>query len=169
MATHNFPIEWTSPFGFYVYQTYYKTKQRRISTQLSGKLKNHRVSTQELVPYYQDVQKSKNAISPNFIHSLDAAHLMFTVNDMRYEHGKTSLYVVHDCFGVHADDVDLLVSTLKETFIEMYTGDGIVDRFIEDYIKKYLDRVDYFKIVEQRPMTGHLNINDVRKSRFFFS
>jgi DNA-directed RNA polymerase len=169
MAVNNIPMEWVNPFGFYVYQTYYNYKQRRIRTQLNGVLKGYRTSLREVVPRKQDVRKNKNAISPNFIHSLDAAHLMLTINDMRYEYGKTNLHVVHDCFGVHADDVDLLVHTLKENFIEMYTGNSIIDSFIEDYLKPYLDRHDYFKIVERRPQVGSLDINKVRESRFFFS
>jgi DNA-directed RNA polymerase len=169
MASNNVPMEWTTPFGFYVYQTYYTYKQRRVRTQLNGVLKGYRTSLREVIPYKQDIRKNKNAISPNFIHSLDAAHLMLTVNDMRYEYGVKNLHVVHDCFGVHADDIDLLVHNLKENFIEMYTGDGIIDSFIEDYLKTYLDKHDYFKIVNQKPQTGYLDINNVRKSRFFFS
>ena len=165
----NFPMEWMTPFGFYVYQTYYKSKQRRITTHLSGRLKNYRASIREMIPYYQDIYKCRNSISPNFIHSMDASHLMFVVNDLAYEHGVKSLYLVHDCFGVHADSVDLLVRVLKDSFIEMYTGDQVVNAFIEDFLKKYLDRVDYFKIVEKRPQTGSLDINEVKKSRFFFS
>ena len=162
-------MEWTTPFGFYVYQTYYTHKQRRVRTQLNGVLKGYRTSLREMIPKTQDVKKNKNAVSPNFIHSLDAAHLMLTINDLRYEYGVRNIHVVHDCFGVHADMVDMLVHTLKENFIEMYQGDGIVDSFIEDYLKEYLDKHDYFKVVENRPMTGDLNINEVRESRFFFS
>jgi DNA-directed RNA polymerase len=169
MATNNIPMEWKTPFGFYVYQAYYTYKQRRLRTQLNGDLKGYRTSLRELIPFKQDVRKNKNAISPNFIHSLDAAHLMLTVNDLRYEYDIKDLHVVHDCYGVHADSVDLLVHTLKENFIEMYQGDGVVDSFIEDYLKGYLDKHDYFKVVEQRPMTGTLDINEVRESRFFFS
>ena len=165
----NFPMEWMTPFGFYVYQTYYKSKQKRIQTHLSGKLKSYRASVREIIPYYQDIYKIKNSIAPNFIHSMDAAHLMFVVNDLAYEHKIKEICVVHDCYGVHADMVDTLVSTLKDTFIEMYTGDGVVNSFIEDFLKKYLDKVDYFKIVEERPETGTLDINDVKNSRFFFS
>ncbi len=169
VTMHNVPIEWKTPFGFYVLQTYSSFKQKRIRTQLNGVLKGYRASMREMVINKQDVRKAKNAISPNFIHSLDAAHLMLTVNDMRYEYGVKNLHIVHDCFGVHADNVDMLVHVLKENFIEMYTGEGVLDSFIEDYLKPHLDKHDYFKVVEKRPMVGSLDINKVRESRFFFS
>jgi DNA-directed RNA polymerase len=169
MAENSLPMSWMTPFGFYVYQTYPETKQKRVRTQLNGVLKGFRSSQREVIPHTQLKYKAQNSIAPNFIHSLDAAHLMFTVNDMRYEYGVKNLHVVHDCFGVHPDNVDMLVHILKENFIEMYTGTVVLDSFIEDYLKHYLDRHDYFKIVEQRPQVGSLDINKVRESRFFFS
>lgn len=169
VSSRNWPIEWLSPFGFYVLQTYYKSQQKRISTQLHGVLKGYKPSLVESIPDYQNTPKNRNAISPNFIHSLDASHLMLTINDLRYTHGIKSFHVVHDCFGVHPDSVKQLEQVLKDTFVEMYDNNRILDSFIEDFLKKYLDKSDYFKVVDDRPQPGKFDVKEVYNSNFFFS
>lgn len=169
VSNRNWPTEWLSPFGFYVFQTYYKSKQKRIQTQLHGVLKGYKPSLVQSIPDYQNANKNKNAISPNFIHSLDAAHLMMTINDLRYTSGITDIHVVHDCFGVHPDNVGTLTKTLKDNFVEMYENNRILDSFIEDFMKYYLDKVDYFKVVDSRPQPGKFDVREVYDSEFFFS
>ena len=93
-------------------------------------------------------------ISPNFIHSLDAAHMCLVIDRWNGSFGG-----VHDSFSTHADDVDDLLQLTKEVFIEMYSHDdnykGIADRILRTNPGITLD-------------SGPLNINAVEESDYFF-
>ena len=67
------PIRWDTPVGFPVLQAYKETKPYRIETKLLG-------STFRPMLYKEtgkiDKNRQANGISPNFVHSIDAAHMM---------------------------------------------------------------------------------------------
>ena len=71
------PIKWTTPAGFPVVQKYMDKKARRIETKIGDKI--IKLSIDEPSDSL-DKPKQKSAISPNYVHSLDAAALMKTVN-----------------------------------------------------------------------------------------
>jgi DNA-directed RNA polymerase, mitochondrial len=89
-------LGWTSPSGFPVSNRYQKPNVVNV-TCLRGcvRVAQHRVAdgvTDEI-----DHAKAVAAAAPNFIHSLDAAHLIKVVNAAVSE-GITDLLTVHDCF-----------------------------------------------------------------------
>jgi DNA-directed RNA polymerase len=97
-AQENLPLWWTSPAGLRVMQDYKETKGLQVSCVLSGK----RVQmTLQVETSTIDKRKQAQGISPNFVHSLDAAHLMRTVVKCQ-EAGITSFAMVHDSYGTHA-------------------------------------------------------------------
>jgi hypothetical protein len=67
------------------------------------------------------IPRFKIKITPNYIHSMDAAHMAMTINKMYSEHEIRDFWAVHDCFGVHASDTDALVEVVRETFHEIYS------------------------------------------------
>src|SRR5690606_41482632 len=69
-------ITWTTPSGFPASQVYYKLAVCRVYTHLHG-LHYIRVASESDDP---DPRKHSNGLAPNFVHSLDAAHLCLTVN-----------------------------------------------------------------------------------------
>ena len=66
-----------------------------------------------------DPVKQQSKIAPNFIHSLDAAHMMLSIERMK-DAGLNHFLMIHDCFGVHAADVDEMVDILRDEFVEMH-------------------------------------------------
>ena len=68
-----------------------------------------------------------------------------------------SFSVVHDSFGTHACDMELLSENLRTTFIEIYK---------EDVLKKFAEEQ---KVVPEIPKYGKLNIKEVKDAEFFFS
>jgi hypothetical protein len=69
---------------------------------------------------FHDLAGSRRAIAPNFIHSLDAAHMTLTINRM-FEHNDTrDFFAVHDCFAVHACDVPSLRETVRQSFHDLH-------------------------------------------------
>jgi len=68
-----------------------------------------------------DMGKMRRMIAPCFIQSFDAAHMTMTINRM-FEHEEIrDFYAVHDCFGVHASDVTLLIETVRRTFFDLHS------------------------------------------------
>jgi DNA-directed RNA polymerase len=67
-------------------------------------------------------RKQSQGASPNAIHSFDAAHLTLIANRAEFP-----VTTVHDSFGcLLADMADLYVIT-RETFVELYEGDPLVN------------------------------------------
>lgn len=116
-------IYWTVPTGFPVVHEYRKAKARRIVTAERTLTVYEEDSTLELKEHSQ-----VNAIAPNFIHSLDAAHMMHTVNRL-HEEGLRHFAMIHDSYGVHACDVDRMNSVLREEFVRIYS-EQVMARFL---------------------------------------
>jgi DNA-directed RNA polymerase len=113
------PVTWTTPSGLKVHQEYRKTDIKKIDTYW-GDINLRLESDDDTCRF--DLRAMINGISPNFIHSLDASHLILTVIKC-VQNGICDFSLVHDSHGCHACDTDILRECLKETFIEMYSND----------------------------------------------
>lgn len=103
--------QWTTPTGFYVYQERKRTKSRQIHTELAG---HFRLRLDEDTPEI-DVQKQRLGAAPNFIHSMDASHLVMTIN-RAIQADISSLACIHDDYGTHAADNSKLHRCIREAF-----------------------------------------------------
>ena len=92
-------------------------------------------------------------ISPNFIHSQDAAHMSLVIHQFEGDFG-----AVHDSFSTHASDVEELLTITKSVFIGMYNEDN--------YFNNIQARIE---ATATQPELGSLNIEDVEKSDYFFA
>ena len=166
MAKHGHDIRWTTPIGFTAVQDYVKTTSKQINTWWGGTRIQLRVNQDTTK---KDTVANKNAIAPNFIHSLDAAHLMLTAEAAHAE-GVVDLSFVHDSFGTHAGNMGNLNRILREQFIKMYS-ENLLDRWTEE-IRSTLDpeyTSEFDKLVEaHRPLPGDLDINQIINSTYFF-
>lgn len=150
-------ICWTTPTGLPVVHEYRSRKARRVVTK-----------PYTLVLYDRDVrlrlQKKKqvNAITPNFVHSMDAAHMMFTVNRLHQE-GLYNFAMVHDSYAVHACDVDRLHNALREEFVRIYRK-PILEKFLTEQ-----RAVNPGIMLPDPPRLGNLDITDVLRSDYFFA
>ena len=100
-----------------------------------------------------------NGIAPDFVHSLDACHLMNTIISAKDDYGIESFSVVHDSVGTHACDIEQLGIVLRETFVNIHEKD-ILKKFMEEQGDLDLPRL---------PEYGKLNIEEVKDAEFFFS
>jgi len=71
-------------------------------------------------------RKSMNAAAPNFVHALDASHLIRVVNAAASE-GITSIAVVHDSFGCLAPQAREFHRIIRTQFAELYSRDVLAD------------------------------------------
>jgi DNA-directed RNA polymerase len=162
-AQENLPVRWTTPVGFPVMQVYQDTRDRRTETILAGKLV--RLTMKDEQPTL-DTKKMANGISPNFVHSCDAAHLLLTVARAT-QAGLTNFAMVHDSFGTTAADLEVFYRTVREAFVEIYTGMDVLDNFKED-VAAILSPESREKLREL-PAHGTLDVAGVLTSRYCFS
>ena len=151
------PIYWTLPTGFVVKQKYIRSIVKEIKTIINGRMASLYAGSSDAEKMHSFRQV--NGIAPNFVHSLDACHLMKTIVSARDNHGIESYAVVHDSFGTHACDIEQLGTVLRETFVEIYK---------EDILKKFMEEQGDLDL-PSLPEYGKLNIEDVKNAEFFFS
>jgi DNA-directed RNA polymerase len=131
-------VIWTSPLGLPVVQPYWTRRARRIMTSLQD-LSVLDATTGGVVARRKQLQ----AFPPNFIHSLDATHMMLSATACR-KVGVT-FSAVHDSFWTHASDVDSMNDILREAFVRMHSDD-VVQRLAEEFKVRYGNNLFLAKI-----------------------
>jgi DNA-directed RNA polymerase len=80
-------------------------------------------------------QIQKQAILPNIIHSLDAAHLILILNEVLKPFNTTSPVIsIHDCFGTLPNNMSGLESLVKKEFINLYSNSDFLEKFNSDLL-----------------------------------
>ncbi len=117
LAEENRSLQWTTPAGVPWINRYHTPRTKQIRLRLS----NFPVKVKIADGYEKSVaaEDAKNAVAPNLVHALDAAHLMLTVNAANKE-GIKSLATVHDCFGCLAVDASRFRQIIREQFVWIY-------------------------------------------------
>ncbi len=112
-----------------------------------------------------DTRKQLTSVAPNFVHSLDAAHLMLTVCAMEEQHGRQSWAMVHDSYGTHAGAVAVLGEVLREQFVSIYeTTDPLGD--LRQGVTRQARPTEP---LPEPPALGGFDLNEVLKAEFFFA
>lgn len=158
----NCAVVWSSPAGFPCVQEYTKSRKKWVHTQY-GKQK---IRQMVMVPMEDiDIKRQASAIAPNFVHSMDAAHLMLTVNAC-LEEGMSDFHFIHDSYGCHASEAPRLARILREQFVEMYSVNRL-EKFRND-LKPFLP-LEVWESIEEPPEQGDFDLSQVMNSRFFFA
>ena len=134
-------VVWTTPLKLPVVQPYRVNKGHKILTNLQ------RITLCE--PSVADAvnrRKQLQAFPPNFVHSLDATHMLLSA--LKADEVGLTFTAVHDSFWTHAADVGTMSELLREAFIRMHTED-IIGRLAAEFRTRY---------------QGHLYMAPVRKS-----
>jgi DNA-directed RNA polymerase len=161
-AENELPVRWTTPAGFLAVQDYrqeegdimdftvlgqrYRLMLRRTGDKLNGR-------------------KQALGISPNFVHSLDAAHLMRTVLFCAQD-GMEDFAMIHDSFGCHAGHASTLRNNLRAAFVEQY-NEPVLQQFRDQLAEQLPDELKA-KLPELPPM-GTLDLAQVGQSEYFFA
>ena len=87
--------------------------------------------------------------------------MMLTVNRL-HSLGLRHFAMVHDSFGVHAGDVDLLNRTLREEFVGMHSEPIMANFFKEQLLATGV-------ALPSLPPPGTLDIPQVLESPYFFA
>lgn len=156
-SDNNKHLSWTTPSGFKVVHYYIKRQSRRSTAKLFNNKELHFfVKTDTPCP-----RTARQAIAPNYIHSLDAAHMFLTLYKLIFL-GVKDYCMIHDSFGGHANDTPILMKTLRQEFKEMHKSNLLLDfkRDIEHSLGTILPEV---------PLRGDLEIESVLDSQYFFA
>jgi DNA-directed RNA polymerase len=156
-------LSWTVPItNFPAVQHYTEGKVKKIWVQYGAPV-GKRLSTGRYENTYQlaichieepiySKRKQAQGASPNAIHSLDAAHLMLTVNKAEFP-----ITTIHDSFGALLPDLPELFILIRETFVELYEADPLI-KLMED-INGDISQVEI----------GNLDIKNILDSEYAFA
>jgi DNA-directed RNA polymerase len=162
------PVVWESPAGFPVEQAYPQENSRDVKLNVSGDRVSLRLRLHLSKPTGEiDVRKQAQGIAPNFVHSMDASHLMFTVCKANDE-GISSFAMIHDSFGTHAANTESLFDIVRDQFVEMYQTDVLAD-FHRSIALSVQDQPELLDKLPERPQVGTLDLEQVRKSKYCFA
>ena len=144
-------MEWTTPTGFKVQHDYRECKTTVVHIRSCG-------IKETMVREYTEGTKGlemSNAISPNFVHALDASHLTLTA--LKMLDAELSLVAIHDSFGTHMCDVAEMHKYIREAFVELYSNKNVLAEFLWDVGG-----------TGETPMRGDFDLKKVLDSEFFF-
>lgn len=148
-------IVWTTPLGLPVVQPYRVPKTRTIQTTLQAVKLAERTLADPV-----SLRKQLQAFPPNFIHSLDATHMMLSA--LKCDEIGLTFAAVHDSFWTHAADVPIMNRVLRDAFVRMHSED-IIGRLREEFIARYGGCYYLASIRADGPTAN--KINELRQSR----
>lgn len=151
-------VSWTTPMGLPIQQTYLSTKVEVYRMRISKTERRFYVpeSTNEI-----SIRKQKQGIAPNFIHSMDASHLQFSVMTA-HKKGIKHFSMIHDSYGTTLADAGKLYKIIRECFVQMYTEHDVLHEFAEEvYIYTNED-------LPCPPQKGDFDIDHVLYSKYAF-
>ncbi|KIY01803.1 uncharacterized protein Z520_01941 [Fonsecaea multimorphosa CBS 102226] len=128
-AAFRSPVIWTTPLKLPVVQPYRINKGLTIQTNLQSI-----ILAQPSVSDSVNKRKQLQAFPPNFIHSLDATHMILSA--LKASELGLSFSAVHDSFWTHAADINSLSELLRDAFIRMHSDD-IIGRLAAEFNKRY--------------------------------
>ncbi|CAF2062046.1 unnamed protein product [Brassica napus] len=154
IASQNKAVCWTTPLGLPVVQPYRQPGRHLVKTTL------------QVLTIKRDTEKVKarkqmTAFAPNFVHSLDASHMMMTA--VACNKAGLSFAGVHDSFWTRASDVDVMNRILREKFVELYDK-PVLENLLESFQKSFPSL--RFPPLPER---GDFDLREVIRSPYFFN
>jgi DNA-directed RNA polymerase len=162
VAEEGLPMSWSAPSGLAVSQGYMKPVRDPLDFRINGCRYQLTLTAEgsEL-----DKKRQRQGIAANYIHSLDAAHLVSTVNYAAAA-GIDSFAMVHDSFATHAGKTVALARELRRAFVEQYTP-NLLEKFREDAMR-YMSNPKLLARMPKLPDFGSLEPAAVCDSAYFF-
>ena len=177
-------IEIKTSMGFPFKQSYKKTTTRTVElVDSSGKVMKLEV---RVVLDEIDFAKQNRAFAPNVIHMMDATHKSLVVEALK-KAGIKDFSMIHDSFGTHFGNMDLLLVETKKAFLEMYKGKNFMNFLADEFesqgvaMKRYVRNSKGMKvrnaegdwIIEDIPLgelnaQGSYNFEEFMNLEYFF-
>lgn len=186
LAHESLPVIWRTPMGMPVLQRYSEYTSKEVTMWLYNsrvKVPQHKWdkvddegNVLERVQFLLrsaptkriDKKKARSAISPNVVHSLDAAHLQ-RVAVMAGEEGIRHFQFIHDSFATHAGNTARFFRVIREAFVAQYETYCPFEALTE-YATSVLSEEGCEKLAALAiPERGTLDLRQVLESRYAFA
>ncbi|KAF8421296.1 hypothetical protein EV426DRAFT_637859 [Tirmania nivea] len=122
-------VVWTTPLGLPVVQPY----RQRVNQLIPTFLQNVFISDPNIIDEVNS-RKQMTAFPPNYIHSLDATHMLLSA--IECNNAGLTFAAVHDSFWTHPSDVDTLNRILRDAFITLHSSD-LITKLYEEFASRY--------------------------------
>ncbi|KAL1409899.1 DNA-directed RNA polymerase [Vanrija albida] len=124
-------VVWTTPLGLPVVQPYRKAAKKQVMTSLQTVFIHDPNAPAEVSP-----QKQATAFPPNFVHSLDATHMLLTA--VQCNQSNIQFASVHDSYWTHASTVEPMSEVIRDTFIHLHTQ-NLIGELHDEFLERYGD------------------------------
>jgi len=169
LAHEGKPLRWVSPVGLPWINRYHEPITERVNLVLNenGVKVRHRITLG--MGFNQDIDKDRasNAVAPNFVHALDASHLLLTVGACADE-CITDILTVHDSFGCHPSEGDRFNVIIRATMVRMYTEHDVLEEILAS-AREDLSPAGREKLPAASPFKGTLNLEEIRNAKYAFA
>jgi DNA-directed RNA polymerase len=122
-------VVWTTPLGLPIVQPYRRVGKRQVSTLLQTVFIEDPDASCPV-----NSHKQSTAFPPNFIHSLDATHMLMSA--VACQDAGLAFASVHDSYWTHAADVDTMNKVIRDQFIELHKQ-PIMENLRSEFIERY--------------------------------
>ncbi|QSL65643.1 hypothetical protein MERGE_002956 [Pneumocystis wakefieldiae] len=122
-------VIWTSPLNLPIVQPYRKLSRKQIKTNIQSIFIS---DPNNINPV--DTRKQQTAFPPNFIHSLDATHMLMSA--VSCKNAGLTFASVHDSYWTHAADIDNMNVILRETFVKLHE-ENIMENLLNEFRERY--------------------------------
>ena len=140
-------VTWTTPLGLPVVQPYRKDVKKQVLTALQTIFIADKAAPSEVLP-----GKQASAFPPNFIHSLDATHMLLTA--VACQDAGLTFASVHDSYWTHASSIETMSEILRANFIKLHSA-NIIGDVQSEFLSRFGDQLirpsRAQEILENRP------------------
>lgn len=166
LASQQMPVHWVTPVGFPVWQEYRLRDMHRVDTVICGSLRLTMTVGGEFDEKHElDNAKQISGIAPNFVHSMDASHLMLTALAAK-DQGVDHFAMIHDSFGTCPGLAGTMFRVVRETMVQTYTERDVIKDFYEGFCMDLTEKAA--EKIPELPEKGSLELEGILKSTYCF-
>jgi DNA-directed RNA polymerase len=169
LAHEGKPVRWTTPTGIPWCNRYHDRIVSSVNLFMHDKgvrVRHQQILLSTGMKKEIDKTRASNGIAPNFVHALDASHLMLVANACVAE-GIHNIATVHDSFGCLASRATRFNEIIREQFVQMYEQHDVLNEVLAQ-AKCDLTQDNWHRLPDA-PTQGPLNIKEVLNARYCFA
>ncbi|MCJ1250883.1 DNA-directed RNA polymerase [Trapelia coarctata] len=152
-------VIWTTPLKMPVVQPYRTATSRVVKTNLQLISLNEPSASDPV-----SKRKQLQGFPPNFIHSLDATHMLLSA--LKCDELGLSFAAVHDSFWTHAADLDIMNGVIRDSFITMHSED-IIGRLAAEFAARYKNYMYLAQVKSNSPLGKRITALRMKEDRKF--
>ena len=152
-------VEWVTPSGFKAVNRY---TVEEVDISKASFYRNNRLEVSVALDTDEiNTAFAVQAIPPNFIHSIDAAHMMLVIGEMSLQ-GIKNYSFIHDSFGTSCNDVPVMRDIIVRKFYEIHLENQL------EIFAKHVEGTLGFNPQVPLPKLGSLDYSSVLQSDYLF-